>query len=62
MVSKDKYKTGCWGGIKVLIPTQVSYRLPVVFSQVETSNYFGNLLNEIRKMYKIRNKNFARIY
>ena len=39
-----------WKGLKILGPKQMLQRLPVALAQVNASNTFENLLNEIRQI------------
>ena len=50
IVSEAKYKTIYKEGLKILTPTQMLQRLPIVPSQVKAGNICENLLNKIRKI------------
>ena len=50
MVSKAKHKATKRTGLKILTPTQMLRRLPIVLAQIQTGNNSESLLNEIRKI------------
>ena len=50
IVSEAKYKTIYKEGLKILTPTQMLQRLPIVLAQVKVGNTCENLLNKIRQI------------
>ena len=50
IVSEAKYKTIYKEGLKILTPTQMPQRLPIVLAQVKVGNTCENLLNKIRQI------------
>ena len=47
---------------KILTPKQMLQRLPIALAQVETGNTFGHLLNEIRQILCIEQKELLKKY
>ena len=50
LVSEAKYKTIYKEGLKILTPTQMLQRLPIILAQVKVGNACENLLNKIRQI------------
>ena len=55
IVSKAKYETKHWKGLKILTPKEMLQRLPMALAQVKARNTSQKLLNEFRKIiYSLR--------